>query len=279
MTETIEQLSEELTQAQDAYAVAVNAPEAVNEFKPPEVSGAEEIRFDKEAAQTVPICFVEDGMRYEVAHGFYVEALSDKALAAFDEQRKLQLVSVPDEPGATETQVANPNAEVDYWREQISFVRGYGEPGAELPDGWRDQVPDGDKEEAVKLLLAAEIVAAPPPKKAAFRAFGARRGASGGIALRCYFDGYQLTTRHFLREATAEDNAQWKALSSGLRLKAGRRIGEGATEIPAQMAAKAKLYDQMVTSYTGYAGHPPLHHKALVVSHHFGRVAQVLEKN
>jgi hypothetical protein len=251
------------------------APEAVNEFKPPAVSGAEEIRFDKTATQVVPIVFVEDGERYEVTHTF--GALTDEALQEFDELRKLQLTPAEDGQEATDAETKNFNAEVDFWNALASDVGGYGPSDEKKPDDWKELVPDRDKEEAVKLLLAAETIAAQVVKKAKFRAWGKNR--SNAVQVRCYFAGHLLITTHNFREATAADRAEWKSLTSKLRLKQGANPSQSATEIPAQMAAKAKLYNSMVTSFTGYVGQPPLHHKALAVQRHFALTAKVLEKN
>lgn len=239
---------------------------------------AEEILYDAEAQQSVPLKLEKRGKLYKVAHQF--APLIDDDILDYERQRDLRITEAEfnetDDPDALAISSNSFKAAVKLWDHLILSIEGYKLPGDQ---DWKTLINATDKAFAIESgLLAVGIL--PLPEADAADAYPLDdEDASSTIQLRCLFNGQQVITKHVLREATPGELAKYQGLMSRTLLVQGTRTGKSDRRVPSRAKGLAELYDSLKVEASGYKGRVPLHHKTAVVLHHLGQQQEVIAGN
>lgn len=183
--------------------------------------------------------------------------ITDEALIAYDEARAVNYETHGKETDVSITAAAGA---LRLWSSLILNVEGYGAPGEELPENWKDLVPAEEKLQVIDDLLFTEVLEDAPGGLSVPRSWAGLSEATKTIRLRAYCDGREVFVEHTFRAKTAED------VMSFDRLRAGARLSKNAMTLRPSMKPKGALYDRMIKETDGYSGPVPLHHKALVIT-------------
>lgn len=242
----------------------------------------EEIFYNADVSQIAQFLRQQRGRSIKLIH--HINAVSDDLFIETDKQRKLKLKEADleeiDDASASKVEQKSDQAAIECWLKICPRVENYALRNGEVNESnFRQVVPDDDKIYVVNsIVFAAEIVPLP-------------RGDNSDLFyvddvenvieyhLRCYFNGYQLLTKHFMRPVTAGQSSDFRGLMQQAYLVQGTKLGEMDQRIPSRVRKLGRLYDDSVESTEGYVGRVPLWHKKVVAEAHFKQEQKLLAKN
>lgn len=215
--------------------------------------------YDTQADQYVALEIEEGGQIYNVS---YLVGAVNPFLAEYDRLREVSLVASGGDQ-VIETQ----SSTADEWLfDQIAKdVAGF---EGEKPENWLELIDPAEKSHVVRRLLAVKPVSADAPAVKAKRSWTAERSNTETIRLLSFFDGQEVETAITLKRPRPSDVSKYNRIKARIALSEGKGLEDSAIKIPAQMAAKAEIGEEVCVNVSGYNGshHPPLHHMALAVT-------------
>jgi hypothetical protein len=246
--------------------------------------GGQAILYNSGAKQRIPFMIEFGGEMFEVA--FVLDAQTDNALINYDRlcDRRFFAANQKEtgERNAVESVDKSFDAAIWLFNDRAISAEGFGEPGEQLPNDWKDSIADADKAAVIdEAYLAAGVV--PLPIATPGRVLPLNYGKNAPIStihLRALFEGNELTLGHVMRPATADQVATYKAIQKERLIVQGTRLNKGETRIPPKARKLGALYDQLMESVTGYVNdHVPLHHKMVVAIEHLTSEVEAVRKN
>ena len=239
--------------------------------------------YNADANQKIPMRIEDGEFVYEV--NYIMGPQKDEALAEYDRRCDRRFASADakeaGERNALESTDDSFGAALWLFNDRLVDVDGFGEPGEEKPENWRELIgTDLDKAAVIDSAYLAADIAPARLKEGKRHGWGVARQEASVIPVRALFEGYELTLTHERSQiVTADQLAEFKSIMKHRFLVEGSRRGKTDTRIPPKAKRLGALYDRLGYVASGYEGRVPLHHKMLVVVHDLTKESESVRKN
>ncbi len=246
----------------------------------------ETILYDADKNQRVPFAIEYEGEQVEVA--FVLGPQTDSALIDYEkllDRRMFQADKAQTgQRNAMESVDKSFEASVWLFKDRALTAEGFGEPGENLPDDWKDGtnaiVTESEMADVIdKAYLAAQVMPLPIAKPGKRLPLNRNTTAPSTIQLKALFEGYELILPHQMKQPNKDQIATFKSIQKERWLVQGTHLNQGEIRIPAKFQKLSALYGQLVESTSGYVGRIPLHHQTIVVLEHLSREVEAARKN
>ena len=236
----------------------------------------EQKNYGTKTEQAVTVEVYEDEQKFIVEHVFTEH--TDNDFFTIDEAQQTILQSDALGQNTQMKNRAGAESRLKFWDEFCTRVGGYGEPGQETPENWRELVPDEDKLIAVDGVFKAQIVRDKKTDKPQF--LGWSRKTNTTYKIESLYDGAVIETEIELRSKSAEDVSEWNEINNSISFKAGRLM-ESNTEmqLPSTARAKVALIRKLIVRNDNYLGNVPAHHLLIVANDYFATKATAAKKS
>ncbi len=151
----------------------------------------------------------------------------------------------------------------------------------DLPDNWKSEIDLDERQAGIGRLLAVKVLKdSDQPKITKKRSFGASdQPTKNRVRLLSTFNKYEVETAINFKPKRPSDISKYNRLKSRIGLKEGKGFDNTKIKIPAQIAAKAAIAEELGYTSEGYRdGIVPLHHLALAVTDYFDRSIKTSKK-
>ncbi len=217
----------------------------------------EVILYDKHAPQRVALNIEDDDAEYVLVQIF--SELPDHILQEYDRLREVFLET---EGKNTELNTDAVAADEYLFGELCRDIEGF---EGEKPANWHDLIDYDEKKFGINKLLGVKIVSSEKEKQIKKRQWG-QSVSSNTVEIKARFDDRSILSlkAHFDKKTPAYV-AAYGVIKNRVSL-VERGLDDSAIKIPASMRRKADLFDRINPLVEGYAGEPPLHHKAAFIT-------------
>lgn len=233
--------------------------------------------FDAKAQQRIPIQVEVDGETFEVVHVFDPYDNTDRMV---EYCKRLKSVLLPSEvKGGVASESETFEANVWLWDKLAVGMEGRGEPGEPLPEDWKEQVDDEEKNFAINQLLGTQAVAVAAKASDRRLAWG-QRATHVAVPLIVRFGPYQIRVVHHMKKNSAAQASLYERLTSRREHVPGSRLNQSETWLPTAARDLYDLYLEMQESVEKYKdGVVPLPHALVVLRNVFSGGMESKVKN
>lgn len=228
--------------------------------------------YDANAEQRVFVAVEEDDC---ISQYTQVYKPFNESLVEYD---RLREVNLSGEGNEQELETASETATNYFFEENCIDVEGI---EGEKPENFLTEIDDLDERQAgISRLLAVKVLKdSDAPKVIKKRSFGSRPVSNNSIRLLSTFNGQEVETSIDFKPKRPSDISKYNRLKTRIGLKEGKGFDESKIKIPAQMAAKAAIAEEIGYTSEGYcAGVVPMHHLALALTAYFEKSIKTNQK-
>jgi hypothetical protein len=223
--------------------------------------------FDANAPQTIFIKVEIDGVSFTVGHIFDPYNNLDRMVEYF---KRLKSVLLPSEiKGGVASEDDTVTANSWLWEKLAVGMVGRGDSDDELPEDWKQEIENDERDYAINQLLGAQIIPVATVSAEGRLAWG-RKVTHIAVPMLVRFGSYQVRVTHHLKKYSASQLTLYKRLASRREHVPGDTINKAETQLPSAARELYDLYLDMRESVEGYSGGlVPLSHALLALRHVF----------